>query len=244
VNIALEIDESLAEAHDALAVAKFYYDWDWAGAEEGFKRALEFNPNLVGTNEYAWFLMAVGRFDEAIAEAERTLRLDPFTGFTNATLGEVYTYARQDEKALAQWQLLLDLGLNDGWAYSGFARVYELMGEFEDFVKFTQKTMELRKDPPPPEDIEAFRLACSESGPTGYWRWRLDKLKGQYDNKPTDTAICYAQLGDKDQAFAWLEKAYEKHDMELFRLKYNTRFDPLRDDPRFGDLLSRMNFPE
>jgi uncharacterized protein HemY len=69
-------------------------------------------------------------------------------------------------------------------------------------------------------------------------------LKGRYDRNPTHTAIYYAQLGDKDQAFAWLEKAYEKHDMELVRLKYNLRFDPIRDDPRFQDLLRRMNFPK
>ena len=239
---ALEIDESLAEAHESLAAGKIYYDWDWAGAEEGFKRALALNPNLVGANEYAWLLMAVGRFDEAIAEAERTLRLDPFTVVTNVTLAHFYTHARQYDQAIAQWQRFLELGLDDALAYSGFAKVYELMGKFEDCVRFQQKAMTLRGDTT--DDIEALGLAYSESGPKGYWMWHLDKLKGRYDQNPTDTAIYYAQLGDKDQAFAWLEKAYEKHDMELFRLKYNPRFDPLRDDPRFGDLLSRMNFPE
>ena len=239
---ALEIDESLAEAHESLAAFKFYCYWDWAGAEEGFKRAHALNPNLVGANEYAWLLMAVGRFDEAIAEAERTLRLDPFTVVTNSTLAHFYTHARQYDQALAQWQRFLELGLDDARAYSGFARVYELMGKFEDCVRFQQKAMTLRGDPP--EDIEALGLAYSESGPKGYWMWYLDRLKGRYDRNPTNTAIYYAQLGDKDQAFAWLEKAYEKHDMELFRLKYNQRFDPLRDEPRFGDLLRRMNFPE
>jgi TolB-like protein/Flp pilus assembly protein TadD len=239
---ALEIDDSLPEAHEALAAIKLYWDWDWVGAEEEFKRAHALNPNMVGANEYAWLLMAVGRFDEAIAEAKRTLRLDPFTVLTNMTLAHFYTHARQYDQALAQWQRFLELGLDDARAYSGFARVYELMGKFEDCVRFQQKAMTLRGDPP--DDIEALGLAYSESGPKGYWMWHLDRLKGQYERKPTNTAIYYAQLGDKDQAFALLEKAYEKHDMELFRLKYNPRFDPLRNDPRFGDLLSRMNFPE
>ena len=239
---ALEIDESLAEAHESLAASKFYCYWDWAGAEEGFKRAHVLNPNLVGANEYAWLLMAVGRFDEAIAEAKRTLRLDPFTVVTNSTLAHFYTHARQYDQALAQWQRFLELGLDDARAYSGFARVYELMGKFEDCVRFRQKAMTLRGDPL--EDIEALGLAYSESGPKGYWMWHLNRLKGRYDRNPTNTAIYYAQLGNKEQAFAWLEKAYEKHDMELFRLKYNPRFDPLRSDPRFGDLLRRLNFPE
>jgi len=239
---ALEIDDSLPEAHESLASNKLYWDWDWAGAEEEFKRAHALNPNLVGANEYAWLLMAVGRFDEAIAEAERTLRLDPFTVLTNMTLAHFYTHARQYDQALAQWQRFLELGLDDAMAYSGFARVYELMGKFEDCLRFRQKAMTLRGEPP--EDIEALGLAYSESGPKGYWMWHLDRLKGRYDRNPTNTAIYYAQLGDKEQAFAWLEKAYEKHDMELFRLKYNPRFDPLRNDPRFVDLLRRMNFPE
>jgi TolB-like protein/Flp pilus assembly protein TadD len=239
---ALVIDESLAEAHEALAAGKLYIYWDWAGAEEGFNRAHALNPNLVGANEYAWFLMAVGRFDEAIAEAERTLRLDPFTVSTNSTLAHFYTHARQYDQALAQWQRFLELGLDDARAYSGFARVYELMGKFEDCVRFRQKAMTLRGDTP--DDIEALGLAYSESGPKGYWMWHLDRLKGRYDRNPTNTAIYYAQLGDKEQAFVWLEKAYEKHDMELISLKYNPRFDPLRNDPRFGDLLRRMNLPE
>jgi len=239
---ALEIDESLAEAHESLAAAKYYIDWDWAGAEEGFKRAHTLNPNLVGTNEYAWLLLAVGRFDEAIAEAERTLRLDPFNLLTNFTLGHCYTHARKHDQALAQWQRLLELDLNDAVAYRGFASVYEFMEKFEDSVRFLQKVMALDGDPP--EDIEALGLAYSESGPKGYWMWHLDRSKGRYDRAPTSTAMYYAQLGNKDQAFAWLEKAYEKHDMQLFRLKYNRRFDPLRNDPRFDDLLRRMNFPE
>ena len=86
--------------------------------------------------------------------------------------------------------------------------------------------------------------AYSESGPKGYWMWRLERLKSRYDRYPATTARYYAQIGDKDQAFAWLEKAYEKHDSPMFRLKVQPWWDPLRSDPRFQDLLRRMNFPE
>ena len=102
--------------------------------------------------------------------------------------------------------------------------------------------MTLRGDPP--EDIETLGLAYSQSGPKDYWMWKLDRLKGRYDRNPFHTAKYYAQLGDKEQAFAWLEKAYEKHDGPLFRLKVEPGWDPLRDDPRYEDLLRRMNFPE
>jgi len=239
---ALEIDESLAEAHRALASLKFYYDWDWAGAEKEFKRAHALNPNMGGVNQYAWLLLAVGRFDEAIAEAERTLRLDPFTYAINAELMNFYTHTRKYDQALAQCQHFLELGLGDVTAYRHFAKIYELMGNFEDCVRYKQKEMTLSGYSP--EDIEALGLAYSQLGPRGYWMYWLDRTKGRYDRDPTITAQLYAQLGDKDQAFAWLEEAYEKHDMNLFRLKYHPRYDPLRDDPRFQDLLRRMNFPE
>jgi tetratricopeptide (TPR) repeat protein len=239
---ALEIDESLAEAHEALAACKFYSDWDWAGAEKEFKRANMLNPNRGGVNQYAWLLLAVGRFDEAIAEAERTKRLDPFTYAINGELMHFYTHTRKFDQALAQCQHILDLGLDDVSAYRGFARVYELIGNFEDCIRFRQKVMTLRGNPP--KDIETLGFAYKESGQMGYWMWWLDRLKGRYDRNPTTTAQYYAQLGDKEQAFAWLEKAYEKHDSNLFRLKYHALYDPLRDDPRFQDLLRRMNFPE
>jgi len=85
---------------------------------------------------------------------------------------------------------------------------------------------------------------ASASGPEGYWRWYLERAKGGNDPNPTYTAMLYAQLGEKDQAFASLEKAYEQHDGLLYLLKVSSRWDPLRDDPRYHDLLRRMNFPE
>ena len=86
--------------------------------------------------------------------------------------------------------------------------------------------------------------AYGEEGPKGYWMWHLERLISQYDRRPTNTAQIEAQLGDKEQAFAWLEKAYEKHDKGIYKLKVEPMLDPLRSDPRFDDLLRRMNFPE
>ena len=120
------------------------------------------------------------------------------------------------------------------------------MGRVEDAVRAMQKVMTLSGDPPEKvaAKIAALDSAYSESGPEGYWMWRLERLKGQYERYPAFIAMHYAQLGEKDQAFAWLEKGFEKRDSPMFRLKVEPCWDPLRDDPRFQDLLRRMNFPE
>jgi tetratricopeptide (TPR) repeat protein len=137
---------------------------------------------------------------------------------------------------------MIEMKLNEPWAYSRLAYVYETMERYEDAVSARKKAMTLSGAPL--ESIAALDSAYSESGPEGYWMWRLERMKGQYDRYPTNTARYYAQLGDKDQAFVWLEKAHEKHDGRMFTLKVHPFWDPLRDDPRFQDLLRRMNFPE
>ena len=244
---ALEIDDTLLEAHLALAKFRFYEEWDWAGARTEFKRAIEINPKSSEARyEYAWFLMAMGHFTEAIVEARYALQSDPFSYPTNFTLLYVYYHAREFNQAEAQWQQMNELGLINLKVYSFLARIYEQMGRYEDAVKACQKALTLSDDPPEKvADIAAeLERAYSESGPTGYWMWRLEKLKGQYEHDPYFTAQIYAQLGDKEQAFAWLEKAYKEHRGPMYLLKVNPCWDPLRNDPRFGDLMRRMNFPE
>jgi TolB-like protein/Flp pilus assembly protein TadD len=240
---ALEIDDTNSEAHYALAQKKFYLDWDWEGGIREIERAIELNPSFGGAHtEYAWYLMAMGRFEEAIAEAKHTLQLDPISYMPNNTLAYVYYCARQYDLAIVQYRQFAELEQNDPRPYGSLANVYEQMGRYEDAVRARQKAMALSGARP--EEVEALGRAYSESGPKGYWMWRLEGLKSQHNRYPAATAKYYAQLGDKDQAFAWLEKAYEKHDSPMFRLKIQPWWDPLRSDPRFQDLLRRMNFPE
>ena len=113
------------------------------------------------------------------------------------------------------------------------------MGRYEDAVNSFKKTMTL--DGTQPEKIAALDSAYSESPTEGYWRWCLENNP---DDIPSRTAAIHAHLGDKDQAFAWLEKGYQEHDALMHQLKVHPRWDPLRDDPRFQDMLRRMNFPE
>lgn len=240
---ALEIDDTLAEAHLALSGVQFYLDWDWLEGEEEIKIAIALNQNLAEAHyEYAYYLMAMGRFEESIAEAKRALQLDPLSYQYEGTLAYMYYQARQYDQAIAGYQRMAELEPKKSGAYSGLARIYVQMGRYEDAVRTRQKAMTLSGTPP--EEVEALGRAYSESGPKGYWMWRLEKLKGQYEHDPYFTAQIYAQLGDKEQAFAWLEKAYEKHDGRIYTLKVEPLLDPLRSDSRFQDLLRRLNFPE
>ncbi len=240
---ALEIDDTLAEAHLALSGVKFYLDWDWKGGEKEIKRAIELNPGLSEAHwENAYFLMAMGRFEESIAEARHALQLDPLSLVKSSSLAFMYYKARQYDKALTQYQYVAELDPKRPKTHSDLARLYEQMGKYEDAVRARQKAMTLSGTRL--QVVEALDRAYSESGAKGYWMWRLERLKGQYDHHPADTAEIYVRLGDLDQALAWLEKAYDKHDSNMYRLKVSPKWDPLRDDPRFQDLLRRMNFPK
>nr|NIO56026.1 tetratricopeptide repeat protein [Candidatus Latescibacterota bacterium] len=244
VRKALEIDPTLAEAYLALSGKRFYLDWDWLGGEEEIQRAIELNPGLAEAHyEYAYFLSAMGRFEEAIAEAKLAFHLDPLSLLYGKTLANVYRLSRHYDQSINQCRQLTEMEPNDPGVYRLIANTYEAMGRYEDAVKAKQKMLTLSGVPP--EKVAALDSAYSESGPEGYWMWHLESLKDQYDRYPQQTAGYYAQLGDKDQAFAWMEKAYEKDGArKMFLLKVNPSWDPLRDDPRFADLLRRMNFPK
>ena len=184
----------------------------------------------------------MGRFEESIAEAKRALQLDPLSNPYEHTLAFMYYQARQYDQAIAQYQRLAELEPKKSEVYKGLARTYEQMRRYEDAVKAHQKALTLSGAQH--EEVEALGRAYSESGPKGYWMCRLEKLKGQFEHNPCLAAKIYAQLGDKEQAFAWLEKAYEEHDGWIVTLKVEPLLDPLRSDSRFGDLLRRMNLPE
>ncbi len=247
VKKALEIDDSLlSEAHFTLGNIKFYLDWDWEGGEEEFKRAIELKPNnRMAQGEYAWTLMVTGRFEEAIVEAKRMMQLDPVAYTSNMSMAWIYYNARQYDDAIAHCRKWAELEPNDSRPYATMSGVYEQMGRYEDAVIAQKRAMTLSGAAP--ERIAELDSAYSQSGSKGYWRWRLEwieRIGGSFDRYASYTAMYYGQLGEKDKAFAWLERAYEKHDPFMFRLKVEPGWDPLRDDPRFQDVLRRMNFPE
>jgi TolB-like protein/Tfp pilus assembly protein PilF len=235
---ALELDDTLPEAHLVLAQKRFLFEWDWAGAETEYRRTIELNPSYAyARSSYASYLMAVGRFPEAIAEAKRAIQLDPLSLPARYTLGYMYYNARQYDRAIAHWQQTAELEPNDFRSPWELARIYEEMGRYEDAVRSHQEAMILWGAPA--EEIAALGRSYSISGPEGYLLWHLETMNRSYE-----IARIHELLGDKEQALAWLEKAYEKRDGPLFFLKVSPLWDPLRSDTRFQDVLRRMNFPE
>jgi tetratricopeptide (TPR) repeat protein len=236
---ALEIDDMLGLAHAALGAVKFRYHWDWDGAEEELKRATELDPsNVIAHGTYGQLTSAMGRNDEAIASIRRGIQLDPSRLGLRSLLIGAFHFARRYDDAIEQCQIVLDLNPNYQQAYRRLTLVYQSKGLYEEAVPSYQKWRILQGASE--EEVAGLAEAYQTSGKEGYWRWLLD-----YEIQNSFNAIflsrIYAQLGEKDQAFEQLEKAYEERRFQLTNLNVWPPWDPLRDDPRFQDLLRRMN---
>ncbi len=243
---ALEIDDQLAEAHTVLGLIKYTHDWDRPGAEKAFKRALELNPNSEIVHRlYALFFMSSGRFDEALAEVNRALDLDPVSVIDHRNKGMILHLARQYDRAIEQLQKTLELNPNLPMIYVWLEQAYAAKGDYEQAIAADLKQTTLSGASP--EEVAALRGAYTASGWKGYWRKKLDSLKekakqGSYV-EPYEFVLLYVRLGEKDQAFAWLEKSYQERNFDLNAIEVNPFFDGLRSDPRYRDLLRRMRLP-
>jgi len=242
---ALEIDEALAEAHACLGAIREEYDWDWVGAEKELKRAIELNPSYARAHQaYAEYLSAMGRHNEAIAEIKRAQELDPLSLIINALGAYVFIYARRYDEAIAQCQRTLELnaGFYPAHLYMGWA--YEQEKLYGQAISEYQKTIALEEGNPVLRANLARIYAAVGNRPEALKIIAsLRELSKRRYVSPYSVAQIYAALGDFDQAFAWLEKAYKEHQYQLVYLKVDPALDPLRSDPRFQDLLRRMNFP-
>jgi len=240
---ALEIDDTLAEAHTSLAGLKGDYDWDWVGAEEGFQRALELNPNYANAHHwYAQFLVMMGRFDDAIAEMNKAKELDPLSPRINTDVGFAYYYARRFDEAIAQYRKVLELDPTFGPAHAELGRVYEEMGKYEEAIAERQKGIEYGGGRPEAELGHAYALAGRREEALKILE-EATAGRGKQVVSATGIALIYAGLREKEQALDWLEKAYAEHDYWLAFVKVEPRFALLHDHPRFQDLLRRMNYP-
>jgi eukaryotic-like serine/threonine-protein kinase len=240
---AVTLDPSLAEAHSALAFALAFGDFNWAGAEQEFRRALALNPNYANAHYfYAMLLGPLGRFDEAEAEMNRALALDPFSLIYTTNLGWIYIWARQYDRAQAQVQKALDLDPRFLPAHQRLREIYESKGMYDAAIK--EESIADRPWQSTPERATELKKAIAASGGKGYWRlglqFTLEDAQRRYVH-PADVAGLYAEAGDKEEAFVWLENAYGQRDDALAYLKVSPLFAPLRADPRFQDFLHRLN---
>jgi tetratricopeptide (TPR) repeat protein len=234
---ALEIDQNLAEGHSILAAIKTTYEWDWQGAEREFRLAIQLNPNYATAHQrYSLFLPVAGRFDEAVAEARRARELDPLSLPINENVGDILYLARRYPEAEEQLRRTLELDPNYGVARGTLAKVYEAQGRYEE-------ALNERLAGAPPETAAGIRKIFAASGIKGVWRhWldqRLERAKSEYVS-PADIALFYARLGERDEAFAWLERAMQERSILFNYLASDARFDNLRPDPRFPELLGRV----
>lgn len=239
---AIELDDTLSEAHTALGSLKLYYYWNRTAAETEFKRAIELNPTSAEAHyKYAYCLITLGRNEESIAEIKRAQELDPLSLAINADAGELYYFARQTEQAIEQLRKAIDMD-------PGFVRAHFLLG----------RALEQKHDFP--AAIAEFNTARSLSANNnemltalgqGYAAWgkrdeaqkvlnELQQRSKQGYISPHFMAIIYASLGDRDQAFEWLDRAVEKRFPPLIYLEVNPIWDNLRTDPRFAELRRKI----
>jgi serine/threonine protein kinase/tetratricopeptide (TPR) repeat protein len=239
---ALELDDSLAEAHTSFAGIKSDYEWDYVGAETELKRALTLNPNYATAHHwYAQLLSPMGRHDEALAEIKRAQSLDPLSLIISAVIGDTYIKARQYDLALDQLRKTIEMDKNFNLAYRYLANAYVEKGMYNEAIASlrTGDTLAGRS----PERTESLRQAYASGGVEGYWKKQLELLKADAEKGALvdyGVATVYARLGDKEQAVSWLEKAYRAHDPYLVYLKIDPPFDNFRSDPRVIDMTRRM----
>lgn len=240
---ALEIDDTLAEAYATLGVVKQRFEWDPEGAAQDFRRAIELNPTYATAHQwYAINFEILGQPDAAIVEAQRAYELDPLSLIINARLGHNYYYARRYDQAIEQYKKTLELDPNFAIAHSRLGWAYAQKGMHREAVEEFLMAYTLSGESS--ETVAALKQAFTESGMRGYWRKALEleqeKAKHRYVSA-YESAVLYARLDEKEQAFKWLEKAYEERSSGLVYLKVDPSLDSLRHDPRFADLLRRIH---
>jgi TolB-like protein/Flp pilus assembly protein TadD len=243
---ALNLDQLLVQAHTELAMVNLTFDWDWAGAEREFKRAIEINSSDTDAHyNYSYCLAFIGQFDDAIAQMRKARELDPVSPVKLIGLGQVLLMARRYDEGLEQCQKALEMDPNLGFAYWLIGLAYTYKGSYEPAILAFQKSIPLSGDSP--DEPASLAHAYALSGKKTEARKILEELKQQAKRKyvsPGTIADLYFLLGDKDQAFALLEKAYDERDNMIVLLKVEPMFDPMRSDPRFDNLLRRVGFPQ
>jgi TolB-like protein/DNA-binding winged helix-turn-helix (wHTH) protein len=245
---ALALDPSSSEAHGMLAEIK-RLAWDWAGAEQEYRRAIALNANDSGARrEFGHLLDATGRQDEGWREQLIAQELDP----ANDHLSEGLAMRRQYDREIAQLQMMLKRDPDNGYLHVSLYKVYAKKGMYREAIQQLERTLILFGYP---QEAAQVRKAFAVSGHAGAIREFARALEHLMATGqafvPVNIAEAYAILGDKDRAFYWLEQAYARHDigmastdMEMYFLKTDFLFDPIRTDPRFKDLLRRIGLPQ
>jgi TolB-like protein len=243
--VAMGIEDSLAEAHTSLALVKAYYDWDWTGAERDFRRAIELNPNSAAAHHwFGSYLAKTGRQGEALRELQTAQQFDPLSLLINTSLGWDWYLSRQLDKAIEQLKKTLEMDQNYAPARRLLEASYEQKGMYKEAVAEWQRALTLSGNP------ELAATIGQDFATSGYqavlqdWLEGLQEISRREYVSPYSVAQVYAQLGNSDQVFDWLEKALEERDSQIVALKVEPVFERLHSDPRYQNLLKRIAFPQ
>jgi TolB-like protein/predicted Zn-dependent protease len=241
--MALAIDDTLAEAHTSLAFVSFRFDWNWSDAEREFERAIKLNPRYARAHHwYALFLAAMDRQQQAIEEIKQARRLDPLASTVNTAEGRILHFSRRYDRAIEQFRKVLEFDPTFVAAHLDLGASYEQKLMFQEALTEFQACVALSGGNP------LYLAAVGEAYGRLGRRDEALKIIGELQEgprdryvSPSDIALIYIALGDNDQAFSLMEKAYEQRDASLVWSKVAPEVDPLRSDPRFQDLLRRMD---
>jgi len=239
---AIELDESCAEAHVALALVHYRLDWDWKQAEKEFRRAIELNDGFAtGHHQYAMLLASLNRLDEALVEIKRAHELDPLSPIISTAVGRILHFSRRFEEATAQCRRTLELNSQFAGAYFDLGLTYILQEMYPEAIAAFEKLKELSEDPKGAMLYLAatyFRMGDRDKG-LEIFDALMEMSKTEYVSR-IPLASVYNESGDKEKAFELLEQGYKARDSNLVYLPCEPVFDSLRSDPRFQDLLDRM----
>lgn len=244
---ALDLDESLGEAHRQIASGKWICDWDWAGAEKEYRRAMDLTPETTHLR-YSQFLRSLSRWDEAIAEGRKAQELDPLSIQANKTLGATYYYAGRYDEAIDQYRKTIEIDPNFAETHDLLADSYAKKGMFKEAVEEEEKYLKLVGD----EDgaasfVQDYAARGYQQAKRLQFQRTLDyvnELAEEQYVSPMTFATIYANLDQKDEAFAWLQKAYEIRTPWLVYISTDPQFENLHSDSRFADLLRRIGVPK
>jgi serine/threonine protein kinase/Tfp pilus assembly protein PilF len=252
---ALQLDDSLAEAHTSLAMIKLSYDWDWDGAERELKRAMELNPGYpLAHVMYGQYLTMIGRHEEALPYFEKAHRLDPLFGESYRGEGYACFMAHKYDEAIVQYQKALDLE-PDAITYFGLVLARAEKADYGTAISEAEKATKLNDSPLLLTSLASAYARAGRRADANRVLRRLEEIWMRQGTAPAwhaagspyvcpyEVAGVYAQLGDKDRAFDWLEKAYRNRSC-LYWLRQDPRFESIHSDPRFQELLAKVNFPQ
>jgi tetratricopeptide (TPR) repeat protein len=241
---ALRLDESLPEAHVSMAIIANWADWNWAESEREYQRALALNPNLTSARaSHTGLLTQLGQFREALQEARRAEQLDPLSPHSLLTVANTLYFARQYDQAIAQLQKLIEVVPSFGGAYRLKGQMLSLMGKHQEALAELRHAVRLN-----PQDTHRAWLGygCARAGQRDEAMRILRELKEKAAKEhvsPVYLARIHLALGEIDQAFAWLRKAFDERSDHILVLGIDPIYDPLRSDPRYVQLLRDIGLP-